>query len=405
MGDWLRVARVRQNAGDWMSDCLVIGGGVIGLSLAYELAGRGRRVRVIDASEPGREASWAGAGILPPAGAGDRAPLEQLAALSNHLHAQWSEELRTATHTDNAFRRTGAVYLARDRREADKLEQLAAWAHDRDLVAQRLSPAGLAEIEPELRPSAGCEAAYFVPAECQLRNPRHLKALLIGCAQRGVEVSACVAVEDFEVRGDRVRAAITGAGAISAEQVCITTGAWSAAVGRKLGISPAIKPIRGQVVLLTAARPIVTRIINEGSRYLVPRGDGRVLVGSTEEDVGFDRTTTAGAVADLLAFAMSLVPALETARLERSWAGLRPATRDALPYLGRVPGLANAFMAAGHFRAGLQLSTGTAVVMSDLIEGRQGAIDLAPFALDRDAETKLSTPNPAERVRPKVSLH
>ena len=388
-----------------MSDCLVIGGGVVGLSLAYELAGRGRRVRVIDASGPGREASWAGAGILPPAGAGDREPLEQLAALSNRLHAEWSAQLREATQIDNGFRRTGAIYLGQDPQEVRNLAQLAAWAHAREIVAQRLTRAELSELEPELQPQTATEAAYFVPAESQLRNPRHLKALMIGCAQRGVEISPGVAAEDFEVRGDCIRAVCTNVGKISAEQNCITTGAWSAPIARKLGFTAAIKPIRGQIVLLAAARPIVSRIINEGSRYLVPRGDGRVLVGSTEEDVGFDRSTTAGAVSDLLAFALSLVPALESAQLERSWAGLRPASRDGLPYLGRVPGLENAFMAAGHFRGGLQLSTGTAVVMSELIEGRVPQIDLTPFRLDRDTDTKPSPPNPSERARPKVSLH
>lgn len=385
-----------------MADCLVIGGGVIGLSIAYELAGRGRSVRVIDAGQPGREASWAGAGILPPAGSGTSEPLEQLAALSNRLHAAWSDELRAATQIDNGFRRSGAVYLARSPSAARQLEQLAAWAGARGIVAERLSSEALAEIEPALEPRGTLHAVYFVPQECQIRNPRHLKALVVGCAIRGVEITPNVAVEDFDIRGDRVRAVRTSVGSISARQVCIATGAWSGAVARKLGFRAAIKPIRGQIVLLSLARPIISRIVNEGSRYLVPRPDGRLLVGSTEEDVGFDRGTTAGAVGDLLAFAFGLVPALETARLERSWSGLRPATRDGLPYLGRVPGLENAFMAAGHFRAGLQLSTGTAVVMSQLIEGRPVEIDLSPFRLDREPDT--SPPAGPPRTRRKVSL-
>ncbi len=153
---------------------------------------------------------------------------------------------------------------------------------------------------------------------------------------------------------------------------------------------PAIKPIRGQMVLLSLNRMIVERIVNEGARYLVPRADGRLLVGSTEEDVGFDRDTTAGAVSDLLQFAMSLAPGLEGARVERFWAGLRPSTQDGLPYLGRLPDLENAFMAAGHFRSGLQLSPGTAVVMGQLIRGEQPTIDLSQFRTDRDKMPKVS---------------
>jgi glycine oxidase len=132
-------------------------------------------------------------------------------------------------------------------------------------------------------------------------------------------------------------------------------------------------------------RPIVSRIINEGSRYLVPRPDGRLLVGSTEDDVGFDRSTTAQGVGGLLSFALSLVPELADAPIERSWAGLRPATADGLPYLGPAPGLDNAFVAAGHFRGGLQLSTGTARVMSQLIDGQSPEVDLGTFRIDRPA--------------------
>jgi len=239
-----------------------------------------------------------------------------------------------------------------------------------------------------------------MPEECQIRNPRHLKALLIGCASRGVEITPGAAVEDFEVRADRVVGARTSLGNFSAKQFCVTAGAWSGAVAGKLGFAAAVQPIRGQILLLATVRPVVSRIVNVGSRYLVPRADGRLLVGSTEEDVGFDRTTTAGAAGGLLAFALNLVPALDTAELERTWAGLRPATADGFPYLGRVPGWENAYMAAGHFRGGLQLSTGTARVMSQLIMGDKPEIELGAFRLDRDVEVPA-----AARARGKVSQH
>jgi glycine oxidase len=385
-----------------MSSCLVIGGGVIGLSIAYELAGQGRSVHVIDAGQPGREASWAGAGILPPARSGNLSPLEELTALSNRLHAEWAQELRETTAIDNGFRRTGAIYLARGAAELRDLEELAHLAQRHQIVAQRLGPQALDELEPALRLTGALKGAYLVPEESQIRNPRHLKALLAGCARRGVEITPGAMAEDFELRGDRVSGVYTNLGPIPAEQVCLTTGAWSAALARKLGVEPAIRPVRGQIVLLNIAQPIVGHIINEGPRYLVPRGDGRVLVGSTEEDVGFDRGTTAGAVSELLEFAFALVPRLADATIERTWAGLRPATRDGLPYLGRVPGVENAFVAAGHFRGGLQLSTGTAVVMSQLMNGRRAAVDLASFRLDRPvAESQVAQ---LEQARPRARV-
>ncbi len=393
-----------------MSECLIVGGGVIGLSLAYELAGHGMRVRVIDSGQPGREASWAGAGILPPAADGVDDPLEQLTALSNRLHATWSAQLRETTQVDNGFRRSGGIYLARDERLAAELAHFAARAGQHGIDAERLSSAALAELEPALRPSGQLAAAYLVPSECQIRNPRHLKALVAGCRLRGVEIDGGTPAEDFEIRGARVRAVRTAAGWLAADNVCVAGGAWSGGLVRRLGVAaedvPAIRPIRGQIVLLALERMLVSRIVNEGSRYLVPRTDGRLLVGSTEEDAGFDRRTTAEATAGLLEFAFSLAPQLKQAQIERTWAGLRPATRDGLPYLGRVEHLDNAFVAAGHFRGGLQLSTGTAVVVGQLIRGQPPKIDLTPFQIRARGDANgQNAAEVARRARRELSSH
>ena len=367
-----------------MSDCLIVGGGVIGLSLAYELAGHGLRVRLIDCGQPGREASWAGAGILPPAAASSRRParaahvveqspapsmVERVGRVDGHRQRVSPLRARFIWHATNP--KPGNSITSRPRPKHATSPSIA------------VSDDELARLEPGLRPSGGAAVAYSVPDECQIRNPRHLKALVAACLSRGVEITPGVAAEEFVVRHDRVRAVQTNVGQLSADRVCLTTGCWTGALVRRLGIAAGIKPVRGQMVLLSLARPNVSRIINEGSRYLVPRGDGRLLVGSTEEDAGFDRGTTAGGIAGLLEFAFSLVPDLRQAPIERTWAGLRPATRDGLPYLGQVNALENVFVAAGHFRGGLQLSTGTAEVMSQLIRGQQPQIDLDLFRLNR----------------------
>ena len=237
---------------------------------------------------------------------------------------------------------------------------------------------------PALRGTLGI--CCYLSEECQLRNPRHLRALLAALARSGVEVSAGLPAEDFVTDGRRITAVCTPAGQIGADSVCIAGGAWSGALVARLARPAAIVPVRGQIVLLAEQSPSVKRVINEGPRYLVPRGDGRVLVGSTEENVGFDRSTTAGAIQELLDFAFSLVPSLTLVRVERTWAGLRPVSPDGLPYLGRISAYHNAFLAAGHGRAGLQLSPGTALVMSRLILGQAVPIDLAPFRIDRDVQ-------------------
>jgi glycine oxidase len=175
----------------------------------------------------------------------------------------------------------------------------------------------------------------------------------------------------------------TATGRMVADQFLVAAGAWTDTLLDQVGWCPGVHPVRGQIALLNTSRPLFRRILLDGARYLVPRPDGRVLVGSTEEDAGFDKRTTAGAIADLLALAGSLVPALAEAHVERCWAGLRPGSPDGLPFLGPVPGIDNLLVAAGHFRAGIQLSPGTGLVMKDLLLGRKPGVSLEPFRLDR----------------------
>jgi glycine oxidase len=256
----------------------------------------------------------------------------------------------------------------------------------------RLSSEAIAETEPALAartcfPGAvPIEGACLVPEEAQLRNPRHLKALLLACTKQGVEFMPGTSVHGFRVRRGQAVALHTDAGEIPAGSVCLAAGCWSAALAESLGVTARIKPVRGQIVLLSCRQPPLQRIVNEGRRYLVPRADGRLLVGSTEEDAGFDCRTTSAGVVGLLDFALSLVPALKDSEVERAWAGLRPGTEDGSAYVGRVPGLDNAFMAAGHFRSGLQRSPGTAVVLRQLICGQQPDIPLDDSRLDRHQE-------------------
>lgn len=365
-----------------MHDVLIIGGGVIGLSLAYELSAQGKSVRVVDRTAPGQESSWAGAGILPPdVSRPSEHPYQQLISLSHALHTQWAKRLREETGVDNGYHRTGALYLAHDEATAGQLKQVVAECGRRDIEAHWLSPAELAKDEPamDLQKARG---ACLLPDECQLRNPRHVKALLVACQARGVTIDAGRPIDDFAIQGDRITAARCGADEFRAKQYCVTGGAWSGGLVARLGCTVPIKPIRGQIVLLSGPR-VLRRIINDGHRYLVPRTDGRILVGSTEEDVGFDKRTTAETVGSLLQFAVELVPGLHDHTVERTWAGLRPGNADGLPYLGRVPKLQNAFVAAGHYRHGLHLSPGTAVVMAQLLLGQQPSIDLTPFRPDR----------------------
>lgn len=159
--------------------------------------------------------------------------------------------------------------------------------------------------------------------------------------------------------------------------------AWAYRLLQRMGVPTGILPIRGQMLLYRCPSPPLRRILNEGPRYLVPREDGHVLVGSSEEEAGYEKLTTEPVLAELRGLAESLVPDLRSAELADSWAGLRPGSFDGQPYLGRIPGVQNGYVAAGHFRSGLHTSPATAIVMSQLMRGERPQIDLQPFRVGR----------------------
>lgn len=362
------------------SDFILVGGGVIGLSIAWELAGQGVRVTLLEQGDFGREASWAGAGMLPPGHLAKAVtPEAKLRSLSASLWPEWSATLAEQTGIDNGYRRSGGLRIARNapkglHREFDE------WQAE-GIAVHRLSGAELRDAEPAL--DERFSVALLLPDVCQVRNPRHLKALIAGCAARGVTMKCGEPVVGFERQGDRVTGVRTTAGDYSAAKICLTSGAWTGHLARTLGIEAAVAPVRGQIVLLATPRLPFTRVIEWGSRYLVPRPDGRILVGSTEERVGFDRRTTAAGVGELIGLAQEVVPALAIAQVERTWAGLRPGSPDGLPFLGRVEGFDNLFIAAGHFRNGLQMSPGTAVLMRQLLLDQPTDIALDAYAVSR----------------------
>jgi glycine oxidase len=371
-----------------MHDCLIIGGGVVGLSLAYELARRGRSVRVVDRQMPGRESSWAGAGIFPPAPTRpDASPLDKLSAFSLRLHADWAARLRDETEIDNGYRRCGGLYLADTDALVRELRAIAVKWRGEGITVEEPSPELVREIEPFFAAAVErgqLHAAVLLPDEVQLRNPWHLQALVAACEARGVEISSGMEVEEFEIAGGRMRSIRTRHGELAAEQFAICSGAWSGLLLARAGVPIAVKLIRGQIVLLKLPEQALRRVVYVGPHYLVPRDDGRILVGSTLEDVGFDRRNTAAAVRELLDFALAWSPLLQSADVESCWAGLRPASGDGLPYIGKLPGVENAFVGAGHFRSGLIQAPGTAVLLAQLMHGEPTALDLHPFRPERE---------------------
>jgi len=366
---------------------MLCGGGVIGLSIAYQSALNGWSVLVVDAGEIGQAASWAGAGILP-AGAtiAPLDPLEQLRALSHRLHPEWSRRLLEQTGIDNEYRKCGGMYLACTLAESATLSANEMWWDEHGIDYECLSSDELIKRLPAvatlLESSAQLES-WYVPEDCRLRNPRHIRALMSACKKLGVRLIENTRIDRFETRGDRILSARSGEREFIAKRYCVTNGAWASQLMGSLGIETGILPVRGQMVLYKLDRPLFSMVINEGHRYLVPRDDGYLLAGSSEEEVGFDDRTTPDMLDQLKRWSCKLIPSLASAPIERTWAGLRPGSFDSLPYLGTLYPFENAFIAAGHFRNGLHWSTATGLLMQQWMSGQKTDIDLKPFCVQR----------------------
>lgn len=380
----------------------IIGGGVIGLSIAWEVTRRGHQAVVIEKSRLGRGASWAGAGILPPSNAATAIhPLEHLEARSDELHPQWAADLKKETGIDNGFQTCGGLYLARTTGERASLLGRASEWKEREIPFHELSPEQLSDQFPALAQSVlENSMAWWAPSETQICNPHHVQALIAVCKKRGVELledcgESKIDYEQGTVKQITVNPDSSEPRTISADAYCLTAGPWSGQIACQMqgydadqsngagGDPLPMLPVRGQMLLYKLDAAPFAAIVNEGTRYLVPRADGHVLFGATIEEVGFDTSTTELGIANLTQHAQSLLSELTENRLLKTWAGLRPGTFDGFPYIGALSQSSNLFVAAGHFKAGLHLSPGTAEVIADLIEQKTPSIDLRPFAPSR----------------------
>ena len=369
-----------------MTDALIIGGGVIGLSIARELATASLDVTLVDSGVPGREASWAGAGILPPTFPGNPdVPMVPLTLASHALWPSLSEELLQTTGIDNGFRQCGGIQLAQSTTSVPAIslspetEDSASIWQQAGAIAESISADELRLAEPNLSPSIA--SAIRLPEVWQVRNPRHLKAMQQRCEQLGVRIVPGTEVRTFNSVDGRVQSVTTSTQQLSADHFIVCAGAWTGKLLEQCGHSLNIRPIRGQIVQLQMDAPPLTHVIECGSRYLVPRNDGLVLIGATEEAVGFEKQNTHEAVEGLREFAYELVPVLREARIVRAWSGLRPYRPSGRPIISVVPGLDNLFVAAGHFRAGLHLSPITGRLVKQLVLGETLDVSLEAFTM------------------------
>lgn len=358
-------------------DAVVVGGGVVGCAVAFELAREGLAVALLERGELAGEASGAAAGMLLPLGeAPGPGPFLRLGLASLALFPALVEELRERSGIDPEHVACGALHVATD---ASAAERLAARARELAGVgAEWLDADALRALEPRLCP--GAEGALFARAEAQVRSPLLVRALAGAAASLGARIATGTPVLGLRRDAARVVGVETPDGPVAAAAVVLCAGAWAP---RLLPGALPIEPVRGQIVSLEAPRPGLGAIVLGPGCYLVPKRDGSVVVGATSERVGFDRRVTADGVAGLLAAARGLLPALGAASFRGAWAGLRPATPDGLPAIGAVSGCPGLWVAAGHHRNGVLLAPLSARLVADLVLGKALAPDAALFAPER----------------------
>lgn len=362
-------------------DVCVIGGGVIGLAVAYRLAVAGMRVTLVERGRCGRAASWAGAGIIEYGSHARRDPLALLRRASCARYPDFAAELCERTGIDPQYRACGSLDLITDdNQQAAAQRELAAAAGqtlaDGSPAVELLSPEQARGLEPRLTPQI--RGALLKRRSAQVRSPRMLAALRAACAGLGVELREGTAASGLVIDGERVLGVRTAAGEILARWTVLAAGAWSQQLAPALAALLPGAPVRGQIVLLKTAP--LARMIEHGRNYLVSRDDGHVLCGSTQEpEAGFAAVNTAGGVAAILNTALRFMPSLGQAELVQVWAGLRPGAPDGKPYLGPVPGHAGLIAATAHLRGGWTLAPITAELVTQYVTTGRTEFDWTPF--------------------------
>ena len=349
-------------------EVLIIGGGVIGLGIARELHKRGvRDIAIVDRGPLGAEASWAAAGMLAPnieTSATEEFHRFGVNALS--MYPGFAADLADETGIDVELDRSGTLSLAFSETEESDLAESYEKHRSRGVEVERLAASKIREIEPAI--STAARAGLLFPNDWQVENRKLLAALIRYSRTNEITIIEGTEVAGLVTKGARVTGASTSKGELRSDITVVATGAWTSFI--KIGGMPMpfhVKPIRGQMIAFETPLRAIRRVVYSPRGYVVPRADGRVLVGATVEDAGFEKMTTPDGIDDLTAAAYEIEPGLKKYPVTSAWAGLRPFAADGLPVIGSLPGYENAFVATAHYRNGILLAPLTAKIVAEKI--------------------------------------
>ncbi|MGA2411599.1 MAG: glycine oxidase ThiO [Candidatus Binataceae bacterium] len=367
---------------------LIVGGGIIGSSIAWRLAREGAAVTVLERGRLGQEASWAAAGLIAPqAEAQGAGPFFDLCLRARDSFREISARLIDDSGIDPEYGDFGILYLALDGAEQVELEARAQWQRAAGGAVEELSPDEARELEPAI--ARETVYALYMPEDRPLDNRKLTQAYASAAARCGAIFSEGASADAIITAGARATGVRLNGGAIlEADAVVIAAGSWSDALRGLEDDRIAIHPVRGQIICFEDRPGLIGPPVFSARGYLVPRRDGRLLAGSTMEEAGYNRSVTMAGMEKILRGVVAMVPALVGVPFREAWAGLRPATQDLLPVLGVSPSIPNVIYATGHFRSGILLSALTGEVIADLVMGRTPSTDLAPFSPSRFSPVK-----------------
>ncbi len=351
------------------AEVLIIGGGVIGLSLARELHKKGvRKITILERGKLGQESSLAAAGILAPNAETEKQnDLFQICTDSKQLYTNFAEQLFAETGVDIELDRNGTLYLAFSETDVSEIRRRLEWQKNAGLNVEHLSAGEVRNAEPLISPDV--REALFFPNDWQVENRKLVLALQKYAKLNRIEIIEDAEVKNLLTENGKVVGAETSDKKFFAKTSVLATGAWTSLIksGENALPLPNIKPIRGQMLSFKTVKRLFTKVIYSPRGYLVPRFDGRILVGATVEAVGFDKNVTEGGIKFLLETAFEISPHLASLEIFDKWAGLRPFASDGLPILGAFSEIENLHVATAHYRNGILLAPLTAKILADKI--------------------------------------
>lgn len=365
------------------ADVVIVGAGIIGCATARALAREGRSVLVVDREDPGRHASWAAAGMLAPQAEADRQDdFLDLLLLARSRFPDLAAELKDETGLDVGYRAEGMMVTAFDDEDEAELRERHEWQRAAGLDVEALTPEEARGLEPIL--SQELRGALLFPGDHQVDNRILVRALWFSAHAAGARFASGTGVRGLEQHGAGVRLQMEDGDTVDAPIAVLAAGSWS---GRIAGLPRTIpvEPVHGQLIALDTTPPVLRHNVASARGYIVPRADGRLIVGATMERVGFHTAVTPVGMSAMTQVAIQISDELRDRRILAHWSGLRPGTPDGLPILGPDPDLPHLIYATGHFRNGILLAPVTAEIVGDLVASRPPRVDLAPYRADRFA--------------------